>query len=282
MTELDMIRRAQMYMEKLSHGINPLDGTPVADGDLIRNGRMSRCFAFVAEVLDKVVTNSAPHAEKTQPAAPKSAPAAPAQSGPRSLPPELAAMLRPASSIKPSPRTKAAPVGGSEAKHRLPPAVPYNRRANFAYSDRPLPVEEVVQRIHALEPENTEPLSVSPLLDWLTDAGLLAWMPDSRGGYAYLPTQSGGEVGILVEPEPCSTRSPLSILSWMRSTTFWTRPPVSFRCAIHHGRPRRTHALRSCAARDSTPRRSQKRSLVRPPPFCSACSSAVFKAIPHN
>ena len=76
MTELDMIRRARMYMEKLSHGINPLDGTPVADGDLIRNGRMSRCFAFVAEVLDKVVTNSAPHAEKPQPAAPKSAPAA--------------------------------------------------------------------------------------------------------------------------------------------------------------------------------------------------------------
>ena len=63
MTELDMIRRAQMYMEKLSHGINPLDGTPVAAGDLIRNGRMSRCFAFVAEVLDKVVTNSAPHAK---------------------------------------------------------------------------------------------------------------------------------------------------------------------------------------------------------------------------
>lgn len=90
-----MIRRAQMYMEKLSHGINPLDGTPVADGDLIRNGRMSRCFAFVAEVLDKVVTNSAPHAEKPQPAAPKSAPAAPAQSGPRSLPPELAAMPPP-------------------------------------------------------------------------------------------------------------------------------------------------------------------------------------------
>ena len=37
--------------------------------------------------------------------------------------------------------------------------------------------------------------------------------------------------------------------------------------------------MRSCAARDSTPRRSQKRSLVRPPPFGSACSSAVFKKI---
>lgn len=89
----------------------------------------------------------------------------------------------------------------------------------------------------------------------------------------------GRHSGRTPAPEPCSTRSPLSILSWMRSTTFWTRPPVSFRCAIHHGRPRRTHALRSCAARDSTPRRSQKRSLVRPPPFGSACSSAVFKEI---
>lgn len=200
MTELDMIRRARMYMEKLSQGINPLDGKPVADGDLIRNGRMSRCFAFVAEVLDKVVTNSAPHAEKPQPAAPKSAPVSPAQSGPRSLPPELAAMLRPASSIRSAPRIKGAPADAKKAPHRLPPAVPYNRRVDFAYSDLPLPVEEVVQRIHALEPESAEPLSVPPLLDWLTDAGLLAWMPDSRGEYAYLPTQSGGEVGILVEP----------------------------------------------------------------------------------
>ena len=228
MTELDMIRRAQMYMEKLSHGINPLDGTPVAAGDLIRNGRMSRCFAFVAEVLDKVVTNSAPHAEKPQPAAPKNTPAAPVQNGPRSLPPELAAMLRPASSIKPAPRTKAAPAGGSEAKHRLPPAVPYNRRADFAYSDRPLPVEEVVQRIHALEPENTEPLSVSPLLDWLTDAGLLAWMPDSRGEYAYL--RRGRHSG---------------------RTRRWSRALHALRAAFYHGCARR-HSGRgrpsACAA----------------------------------
>ncbi len=53
MTELDMIRRAQMYMEKLSHGINPLDGTPVADGDLIRTAACRAALPFVAEVLDK-------------------------------------------------------------------------------------------------------------------------------------------------------------------------------------------------------------------------------------
>ena len=111
MTELDTIKRAKMYMEKLSQGINPIDGTPVPEGDLTRNARMSRCFAYVAQVLDKVVTNTAARVAKTQPSAPKAAPApspAPAQpqpeNRPNALPPELAAMLRPASSIKPAPR----------------------------------------------------------------------------------------------------------------------------------------------------------------------------------
>ena len=74
MTELDTIKRAKMYMEKLSQGVNPIDGTPVPEGDLTRNARMSRCFAYVAQVLDKVVTNTAARAAKTQPSAPKAAP----------------------------------------------------------------------------------------------------------------------------------------------------------------------------------------------------------------
>ena len=36
------------------------------------------------------------------------------------------------------------------------------------------------------------------LLDWLTDAGLLAWMPDIHNKLSRLPTQSGEEVGILL------------------------------------------------------------------------------------
>ena len=85
MTELDTIKRAKMYMEKLSQGVNPIDGTPVPEGDLTRNARMSRCFAYVAQVLDKVVTNTAARVAKTQPSAPKAAPApspAPAQPQP--------------------------------------------------------------------------------------------------------------------------------------------------------------------------------------------------------
>ena len=199
-------------MEKLSQGVNPIDGTPVPEGDLTRNARMSRCFAYVAQVLDKVVTNTAARAAKTQPSAPKAAPApspAPAQpqpeNRPNALPPELAAMLRPASSIKPAPRkqpqtpAEAQPsAAAEEAPHRLPISIPYNRRADFEYSEQPIAAAEVVRRLNALADETGGRLVCTHLLDWLTDAGLLAWMPDIHNKLSRLPTQSGEEVGILL------------------------------------------------------------------------------------
>lgn len=57
MTELEKIERAKMYMDKLANGINPLDGSPVPEWELINNVRMSRCFFFVSEVLRQVIAN---------------------------------------------------------------------------------------------------------------------------------------------------------------------------------------------------------------------------------
>ena len=44
MTELEKIKRAQMYMNKLANGINPLDDTVVPDEDIVNQVRLSRCF----------------------------------------------------------------------------------------------------------------------------------------------------------------------------------------------------------------------------------------------
>lgn len=57
MTELETIARAQEYIYKLAQGINPLDNTPIPEGDLINHIRISRCFFFTADVLRKVVEN---------------------------------------------------------------------------------------------------------------------------------------------------------------------------------------------------------------------------------
>ena len=55
MTELEMIKRAKIYMEKLAMGINPLDDSPVPEEELINNVRLSRCFTFTAQLLGRIL-----------------------------------------------------------------------------------------------------------------------------------------------------------------------------------------------------------------------------------
>lgn len=54
MTELETLQRAQMYMEKLANGINPIDGSIVPEGDVVNNVRLSRCFFYVADPISLV------------------------------------------------------------------------------------------------------------------------------------------------------------------------------------------------------------------------------------
>ena len=69
MTELEMIDRARMYVQKLANGVNPTDGSEVPDGDVVNDVRISRCLFFVADVLRQVLENGgaapAPKAEKS-------------------------------------------------------------------------------------------------------------------------------------------------------------------------------------------------------------------------
>ncbi len=57
MTELETIRRAKMYMDKLAKGINPINDTQVPENDTLNNVRLSKCFAFVSDILQRVVEN---------------------------------------------------------------------------------------------------------------------------------------------------------------------------------------------------------------------------------
>ncbi|MBE6942048.1 MAG: hypothetical protein E7436_03710 [Ruminococcaceae bacterium] len=64
MTELETLERAKMYMEKLTNGINPIDGSTIPDEDVVNNVRLSRCFFYVADVLRQVIDNSGVTAQK--------------------------------------------------------------------------------------------------------------------------------------------------------------------------------------------------------------------------
>lgn len=64
MTELEIMERAQMYMENLANGINPLNGEFIPEDELVNNVRISRCFFYVADVLRQVIENGGVTAAK--------------------------------------------------------------------------------------------------------------------------------------------------------------------------------------------------------------------------
>lgn len=57
MTELEIMQRAKAYIDQLANGINPIDGTCVADSDVINNVRISRCLFYVSDILKQVIDN---------------------------------------------------------------------------------------------------------------------------------------------------------------------------------------------------------------------------------
>jgi len=57
LNEIDVLKHAKTYMDKLANGINPLDDKPVNENDIINNVRLSRCFFYVSDILRQVIEN---------------------------------------------------------------------------------------------------------------------------------------------------------------------------------------------------------------------------------
>lgn len=57
MTELEKIEYTKAFIDKLANGINPLDDTPIPEGDIANHVRLSRCFFYVSDILRRVIEN---------------------------------------------------------------------------------------------------------------------------------------------------------------------------------------------------------------------------------
>ncbi|MBQ3417877.1 MAG: hypothetical protein IJH32_08580 [Ruminococcus sp.] len=57
MTQMETIARAQMYLEKLANGVNPLTDEEVGESDVINNVRISRCLFYASGILKQIVEN---------------------------------------------------------------------------------------------------------------------------------------------------------------------------------------------------------------------------------
>lgn len=56
--DLELLKHANNYIEKMANGINPLTDKKCNDNDMINNVRISRCLFYVSKVLDDVIKNN--------------------------------------------------------------------------------------------------------------------------------------------------------------------------------------------------------------------------------
>ena len=55
MTELETLKRAKMYMDKLAQGIDPITDTEIDGDSCLNNVRLARCFFYISGVLDRLI-----------------------------------------------------------------------------------------------------------------------------------------------------------------------------------------------------------------------------------
>ena len=51
MNEIDKLKRAKLYMDKLSVGVDPNSGMRVHENDIVRDSRVIACFEYISRVL---------------------------------------------------------------------------------------------------------------------------------------------------------------------------------------------------------------------------------------
>ena len=52
---LAILKRAKLYIEQLSQGIDPISGDSLPDDTVVQNERISKCFSYISDVLGLVI-----------------------------------------------------------------------------------------------------------------------------------------------------------------------------------------------------------------------------------
>ena len=155
--ENKILERAEMYLRKLSCGVNPLTEESLPESDTCRQERISKCLLYVADYLQQIVCPK-PKAAKAE--------------------------------KKEKPKRKHEP-----ANQEL--ALSEETLSKFDYSDEPLSLSAIVRRVNALVPEGSGmiPLMYADVAEVLTQEGYLQKQEGAAGKETNLPTPQGEEKG---------------------------------------------------------------------------------------
>jgi len=161
--EIKIIERAEMYLRKLSCGVNPLTEESLPETDACRQERISKCLVYVADYLKQKVMPDMERQEKLN--APK-----------------------PQKVLKPRPVREVATQELVLTPEML---------SKFEISEEPVSVSGFVRRLNTLIPQGSGmmPLVYADVAEVLSREGILLKEEGEKGKDLNLPTPRGEELG---------------------------------------------------------------------------------------
>ena len=161
--EIKILERAEMYLRKLSCGVNPLTEEDLPEGDACRQERISKCLTYVADYLKQKVMPVMERQEKAK--APK-----------------------PVKVLKPRVVRDAADKELVFTPEML---------SKFEISEEPVSVSGIVRRLNFLIPQDSGmmPLVYADVAEVLSKEGVLLKEEGEKGKDLNLPTPRGEELG---------------------------------------------------------------------------------------
>ncbi len=149
-TDIEILTRAKMYMEKLASGVDPLSGNLAPENDVINQLKLSRCFTYVAGILQEVIDNGGK-------------------------------------------------VAKASKEKKTPFYLPLEVRDDYPYSDVPIPVTELTERINSLiDTSVMSEMKRKSITSWLISVGLLEETVGENGRAKKIPTVDGAAIGISI------------------------------------------------------------------------------------
>ena len=156
-SENAIIERAEMYLRKLSCGINPLTDEILPEGDSCKQERISKCLAYVASLLQQQLNHD---------------------------------------QVAPMPTAEKPRVAKKNAKPAMQDlAIDAETLKGYRFFDYPVSISRVVRNVNELLPKNMNHLLYADVANFLVQEGILERQSTESGTDANLPTAKGESYG---------------------------------------------------------------------------------------
>lgn len=160
--ESKILERAEMYLRKLSCGVNPLTDEELPETDACRQERISKCLSYVADVIQKDLSARAASV-----------------------------------SLSPKKKEKTPRMVRMQAVNKL--VLDKSVLDGFEISEVPVSLSGVIRKINLFIPENSGmmPLAYADVAEVLSQEGVLSKQGTGEGKESNLPTPLGESLGFV-------------------------------------------------------------------------------------